>query len=134
MFMEKKVFLLFAFLCISCLGLNGCGKKSCTLTVVSSYSGSDELGQDLGSGKFSETISVSEGDILYENYSGEWVKDRSDCYEIIEIKKISDNGVVILLDEKEIELGYKRSKQVGSTYVVYDGINYSYSISFSKEE
>lgn len=121
---------------------SGCGKadkgKGCTLSVISSYGGYGVDGQDLGSGSFTESITVYGGDKLYEWDNGHWRSEKQPQYgfdpeAIISIIEIADNGVTIRVDGEETILAYSTEKAVDSMYVVDDGINYSYRIFFKKD-
>lgn len=114
--------------------LSGCEKTGCTMTVLSSYSGTGIDGQDLGSGSFSDTFSVAAGDVFYEDYNGHWKRENIIGNEnILKIIDISSDGVTVKIDDEEITLQYGRAEFVNSNYTVYDGKNYKYSISFLRE-
>ena len=82
------------FVCAIIFCLSGCGKTGCTMTVLSSYSGTGIDGQDLGSGSFSETFSVSAGDVFYEDYNGHWKRENINGNENI-LKIIDINNAVL---------------------------------------
>ena len=133
--MKIKRVIMMIFVCVIGICLSGCKKASCTINVVSSYGGYGEGGQDLGSGSFSDSFIVYVGDKLYEDFYGHWKRERKDKTEaiIIKIKKISDNGVTIASDDEEITIQYDSPQNIRSRYMVDDGLNYGYSISFSKD-
>lgn len=139
--MRVKRGMILAFICMIELCISGCGKTdqtlNSTLTVIASYSGYGEGGQDLGSGTFTDTFPVSAGDVFYEWFNGHWNKENqkyNNAEIILSIKEINDSGVTILLDEEEITMPYDSSKEIKSGYVVFDGQNYEYSISFTKDK
>ena len=131
----RSVIILF-LVCIIALCISGCeSANSFKMTVISSYGGYGIDGQDLGSGEFTEELSVSDGDRLYELTNGHWsLKPRSDFeVVIISIVDSDDNGVTIKIDDKTTYLNYNKKMNVKSRYAVDDGINYNYSIYFTKE-
>ncbi len=106
---------------------------SCTLTVVSEFSGYGVDGQNLGSGSFTETFSVTTNDALYEEASGHWRQNGEKSTEpMLTVKAIDENGVTLISGTQEITLGYGASKTIQSQRIVYDGQNYVYTISFAK--
>lgn len=125
--------------CLIGFCLSGCEKttdaeNNCTLNVISSYGGWGIDGQNLGSGSFSDTFAVSSGDVVYEDYYGHWISNsKNDYEEIITITEISSDGVVIRIEEEEITLQYDSWEQINSQYVVDDGRDYAYIISFSRD-
>lgn len=132
--MKIKNAILMIFVCAIIFCLSGCEKTGCTMTVLSSYSGTGIDGQDLGSGSFSETFSVSAGDVFYEGYNGHWKRENINGNEnILKIIDINNDGVTVKIDDEEITMQYGRAKYVNSKYTVYDGENYKYSISFSRD-
>lgn len=133
--MKLKSVIISVFACALGLCLSGCEKNSCMLNVISSYSGWGIDGQDLGSGSFYETFAVSPGDVFYEDYDGHWIRNGKNNYEeIITVKEINDDGVIIEIGENEITMIYDFSKHIESRYVVCDGINYEYSILFIRDK
>ena len=106
------------------------------MTVITNYGGHGYSGQDLGSGSFTETFTVSQGDVIYETDDGHWLINAKAPYSYIgKIATIAD------FDEEQITftygnsaastLGYGESIAVPSTFYIADGINYDYVISFS---
>ncbi|WP_297956915.1 hypothetical protein [uncultured Ruminococcus sp.] len=126
---------------LAVLMLAGCGTKeekkstaSCTITVKSVYGGYGEDGNDLGSGEFTESFTIHEGDEFYEDYGGHWLFERpkkSDCEMIAEIKKIGQDKVVWSVDGQEKNAVYSAVNKVSSKYTVADGINYNYEVTFT---
>jgi hypothetical protein len=134
--MKFKIGFLLMLFCIVGICISGCGKSNCTLSVVSSYSGHGEDGQDLGSGSFTNMFTVSAGDEFYEWNDGQWNRKNNKNYNaeiIILITKIDDNGVTILIDGEKTILAYNSTQNIKSRYVVCDGWNYEYGICFTKE-
>lgn len=113
----------------------GCGSRPhCTMTVVTSYGGSDMEGNNLGSGTFTESFTVSGGDIFYEEFGGEWTTDKTDMSEkdiIAVIDKVEADGVTVKYGEETVKLPYITEKKLQSNFIVCDGINYDYRITFS---
>ncbi len=108
--------------------------KSCTMNVSSHYSGWGEDGGFLGEGDFSEDITVTSGDILYETYDGHWVKKQNDRYSyeaIAEIKSVDGSEIVWSYNGSEYHTRYDRCSEVNSMYTVCDGINFDYKVTFS---
>lgn len=139
--MKFRQWILPVMILIMGLCFSGCGKtdkgQGCTLNVISSYGGYGVGGQDLGSGSFTESITVYSGDKLYEWDNGCWRSEKQPQYSfdpeaIISIIEVADNGVTIQVNGEETTLAYNTEKAVESMYVVYDGINYSYRIFFKK--
>lgn len=126
---------------LALLMLAGCGTKeekkstaSCTITVKSVYGGHGEDGGDLGSGEFTESFTIHEGDKFYEDYGGHWLFERpkkSDCEIIAEIKKIQQDKVVWSWGDQQKDVTYSAVSNVPSKYTVYDGINYNYEVTFT---
>lgn len=135
--MKMKVSIIMTFLSIIVLCFSGCEDTndplSCTLTVSSSYSGYGIDGQNLGSGTFTDTFTVSAGDEFYEDFYGHWTTENknNDKELIITIIEITDNEVTFINDEKEITIQYNCLQPINSKYLVYDGQNFEYNISFS---
>ncbi len=120
----------------SALVFSGCevqsDKENCNLTIAVSYGGCGIGGQPLGSGSFTDTLTVCEGDVLYEKYGGHWSKTSDDhTTPILAITSIDENGVTIRNDGSEYPVCYNNPQSIPSEFVVYDGINYEYKISFS---
>lgn len=140
--MKRKFRIGFILTIVLMLGilLTGCKDaepRSCDLSIFVTYGGCGEDGQDLGSGTFQDDFTVYEGDEIYEWFDGHWHKEnqKHDNAEVIlTVKKITDTSVTILLGEETTELKYKLPKEVKSLYTVCDGINYDYSICFTKSE
>lgn len=130
---KNVIMMIFVFVIGFCL--SGCEKSSCTINVISSYGGFGEGGQDLGSGSFSDSFTVSVGDKLYEDFNGHWKRESKNKNEaiIITIEEITDNGVTIKNDDEEITMQYDCPQKIRSRYMVDDGLNYGYSISFSQD-
>ena len=128
---------LLAFLLGMCLcGCTIAGKDSkCTLTVVTYYSGWGIDGQDLGSGTFVDTFTVSDGDEFYEWYNGHWHEEnqKNDNAEIVlSVKKVNEDSVTVQINGQEKVLKYDTIEKVNSTFVVFDGTNFCHSICFTK--
>ncbi len=125
-------------LCLVCMMLllfcTACADAvSCTLTVVSEYSGYGVDGQNLGSGSFTETFSVSQGDALHEDISGHWSKDAENNAEpLLTLKTIDEDSVTFTCGIQEITLQYGASQTVPSQHIVYDGRNFTYTVSFAQ--
>ena len=114
-------------------------KPHCTMTVTTNYGGTGVMGQELASGTFTETFTISEGDTFYETDNGHWLKNANDIltYEgkIVTVETFDADGVTFTYieydDEKEATVSYETVSEIDSTFVIYDGINYDYTISFS---
>lgn len=115
-------------------------RPSRTLTVTTTYGGSGVDGQDLGSGTFTESFRVCEGDTFYETDDGHWLKNSCNTMEYIseiaEIVSFGESGVTVSFTDEngnktEAAVGYNTDYGVASTFTVYDGINYEYSILFT---
>ncbi len=135
--LKMRAFITTAILSVFALLLSGCedinDTSNCTLTVSSSYSGYGIAGQDLDSGSFTDKFTVSAGDAFYEDFHGHWTtENKNDDKElIITIIEITENEVTFINDEKEITLQYNCLQHIDSEYLVYDGQNFEYNISFS---
>ncbi len=108
----------------------------CTLTVETSYSGFGVMGQPLGSGAFTQTFDVTEGDLFYEYMDGTWHPNDGARTPILRVERITEDGVLFTAhyrgEDQQSELAYDAEElyPVSSTFVVYDGINYSHGIRF----
>lgn len=140
--MKLRQAIILTIIFIMGLCFSGCGKtdkgQGCTLSVISSYGGYGIDGHDLGSGSFTESITVYGGDKLYEWDNGHWRSEKQPQYSfdpeaIISIIEITDSGVKIKVNGEETTLAYSTEKAVDSMYVVDDGLNYSYRIFFKKD-
>lgn len=113
---------------------NGNSGPHCTMTVETSYGGCGIDGQSLGSGSFVETFRVMNNDCFYEDFDGHWMKepkDMSDEQLIIKICGIEEDGITAVINDKEEKISYSSDCNVSSKFIVCDGINYGYVISFS---
>lgn len=121
-------------------------EQGCTLTVTTSYGGYGVAGQPLGSGSFETTFAVVKGDCFYEDDAGHWYQNicAGPFYEpILTVTDITDESVTVCgyspSDGEKAELtlafGEASPEYFPLSYnIVYDGINYTYSICFSKTE
>lgn len=125
-------------ICVLMIALAGCKKeKSCTLTVNTSYSGYGEDGQDLGHGNFSAEFTVSAGDELYEWGDGHWHKEndkRGNAQVILTVTDVGDDYVFFKYTGGDGAAEYGQTIPVKSTFVIFDGTNYSHYISFTTEQ
>lgn len=133
--------------------ITACGKKpvqqeegGVTLEVQAHYGGYGVTGQDLGSGTdIYEITGIKEGDIICETF-GE-LKKAEDPSEyngdpFLKIDSINEDGVKVLVTQGDYTMGYDRGKYgfnmlygVGSHFdslhYIYDGINYTYYLTFT---
>lgn len=123
-------------------------EKSVTLEVHAHYSGFGVTGADLGSGtRISEITGITEGDIIKEGL-GELVlvEDREDFKgdPFLTVSSINDDGVVVLVSHGDYSMGYDKGQNgynmpygVGThfdtTHYIYDGINNTYFLTFTRE-
>lgn len=134
--MSKKLLCIISTM-FTLLFVTGCGKINgprCTMTVVTSYGGCGIDGQDLGSGTFKESFTVSGGDIFYEEFGGHWTTDKKGMSEediIATIDKVEKDGVTVRCGDDTVKLPYLSEKNIPSNFVVCDGTNYDYRITFS---
>jgi hypothetical protein len=111
--------------CIVGICISGCGELNCILSVVSSYSGCGEDGQDLESGLFTNTFTFSAGDVFYEWNDGQWNRKNNKNYNaeiIILITKIDDNGVTILIDVEKLYWHIILSKTLNQNMLYVMGV------------
>ncbi|MBR4201420.1 MAG: dockerin type I repeat-containing protein [Oscillospiraceae bacterium] len=107
------------------------------LTVKTIYGGFGVTGQPLDSGEFETEFPVLEGDCFYEVSNGHWYQNVRVSTPILTIKKIEGSKITVSAqngengEEAVLELGEWKEGFPRSRYVVYDGINYSYSICFT---
>lgn len=108
--------------------------SACTLNILANYGGYGEDGTDLGSGSFNTTLEIKEGDVFYETYDGNWVKESNDgrYVNILTVERIKEDGVTVKVDKQRMNIKYGSKLDVWSTICVCDGINYSYVIEFSE--
>lgn len=114
-------------------------KPHCTLTLTTNYGGYGYSGNELESGSFTETFTVSVGDKFYETQDGHWLQNANNCYtyesRILTVESFDSDGVTFTYaeydDEKTITVSYETDSNVMSTLYVADGINYDYILSFS---
>ncbi len=110
------------------------------LIVNTSYGGFGVAGQDLGHGNFETEFRVTEGDRFYEDSQGHWyqnVRYKGINQPILTVEKI-ENGVITVSSanddktvKKELKLYEETESFPYSQHVVFDGINYTYSICFT---
>ena len=115
------------------------------LILESSYGGYGIAGQDLGSGKKTETYNIKEGDKFYEpapgggiwllNYesNGEdeikWLEPKI----IFEVVELENNQAKIKTNGKLEVINYNEECSPYSNFTVADGINYSYRVKIVKK-
>lgn len=106
------------------------------LILTAKYGGTGIAGQDLGSGTEQKIFNISQNDILYEPKSGGlWKlnnenKNNSTILEIIELK---EDTIKIKNNDKTYDIKYNQEFNISSNFIVYDGINYSYTIKIIKK-
>lgn len=108
-------------------------------TVTTRYSGHAVDGRDLGSGEFTEKFAVSKGDEFYETLDGHWIQDKTDFEPtVLKINDIDQNSVSLTFfhegERKETVIPFGGNLNVDSNFVICDGINYTYNISFSEND
>ena len=134
---EKMKIRFLYFLIAVCMFFSACvlNKPKCTVEIVTSYSGYGIDGQYLGSGTFSESFTVSAGDIFYEDYEGEWIlnpDDNSKYGEIIaEVTEINDSGAVIVIHGESHMIKYGTGRKVQGM-IIDDGYTYEYVLNVSE--
>lgn len=116
--------------------------EEATLVVETYYDGYGVAGQHLGSGGFMDSFEIKAGDILYENYNGQWFAETDEELksekQICKILGVTPENVSVLVTDfetgKEVEktLSYEKTIDVPSNFVIYDGINYSHKITFEQ--
>lgn len=123
-------------ICIAGMVIVGCGtKKKCMLTVDTTYGGTDEFGEDLRSGSFTETFEVEEGAVIYEDFGGHFTTDsegKNSSDISFTIKKITATGVVIIAEKHEKVISFGEKADRPSVFFVADGVNYYHTITFEK--
>lgn len=108
---------------------------SYTLQITTYGNGTSIAGEELDEVSFKENFAVSENMVFYETYNGHWKLKKDEYSEpIMTVKKINENTIIIQKtnEEKEIELEFNSTYQIPSDFVVYDGLNYTYTICFSQ--
>ncbi len=132
-----KVKIAFALLAL-CMIISGCGagKPKCTIEIVTNHSQYIEEEGGVVSGTFSETFTVSEGDVFYESDCGKWVLNPGDGSKyagvIAEITVIDDKGATVLIYGEETLTLYGRKRNIESQLVIYDGPSYDYVMTVSE--
>ena len=130
------------------LSLFACSKKPTAegtrtrikMKVHVTYGGCGITGKDLGHGTYDYVVKdVREGDIFEEEFNRrefkrltEKSRDNSADY-IIEILSVSDDSIKIAVHQTELDLNFDQEQHVPSGIVVYDGTNYDYTVTFTKE-
>ena len=116
----------------------------CRLEVVTHYGGYGVDGQDLGSGEFTQSFTVAEGDQFVDAmFDGQWIKNGTNYRNdpILRIEKITEEGVTVVGNLRENNLPNREETvipfdadpvKVSATFTVYDGINYTHEIRFSR--
>ncbi len=114
------------------------------LILEASYGGSGVAGQDLGSGTIKKVYNISDNDTFFEPFNGgiwelnlEENKDMLSFFsatEILKINKIEEDVIHLEFEGKEYIAKYDEKINVSSNIRICDGINYSYTIKFSKEK
>ena len=123
-------------------------EKSVTMEVQAHYSGYSVAGENLGSGTdIYEIKGITEGDIICEGF-GELKKvedpESFNGDPLLKIESINDDGVVVIVTQGDYSMGYDRGKYgfnmlygVGSHFdtlhYIYDGLNYRYYVTFTRE-
>ena len=117
-------------------------EQTAKMLVTASYDGYGVAGQYLGGGERSTAFTVKAGDVFTERMNGVWVQNPekdSEAAKLMEITAITDDGVTYLdytrgefPAEHTLPFGEK-SETLWSTpeYTVFDGINYSYRLTFA---
>lgn len=108
-------------------------------TVTTRYSGYAVDGRDLGSGEFTEKFAVSKGDEFYETDNGHWIQDKTDFEPtVLKINDIDKNSVSLTFfhegEMTEAVIPFGGNINVDSNFIIDDGINYTYNISFSEND
>ncbi len=120
-------------------------QKTAKMTVTAAY-GVFSGGRFIQRSESSEEFTVKEGDIFYESEDGVWRQSAQEIegaekMKLVKITSVTDEGVTYInytwgaqVLEWTTKYGEK-SDTVNSTepYIVYDGYNYSYHLTFSAE-
>lgn len=106
-------------------------------------------GRDLGHSRSELQYSIEAGDVFYENSDGTWttnpqelavmiVKNKEN-HIILTIEKIEKDDVTVTIRKEVVKndretktIAYGEYLELSSTFMVFDGINYSYKIEFMK--
>lgn len=120
-------------------------KGTVTMTVRTIYGGYGIAGNDLGHGEFTNEIKdLREGDCIYECIDGTLKTEfRNEDAWMLKIESIREYGVQIKVTEaasrndanRDYEvrtMEYDTEEHFYSMYVVCDGMNYDYMVSFTK--
>ncbi len=134
--MKVKIALLLLAVCMLFAGC-GAGKPKCTVEIVTNHSQYIEEEGGVVSGTFSETFTVTEGDVFYESGDGEWGLNPDDGSKyvggvIAEITAIDDKGVTAVIYGEETLTLYGRKRNIKSEMVIYDGPSYDYVMTVSE--
>lgn len=112
-----------------------------------SYGGTGVGGQFMGAGTRSELFPIAEGDTFCELMSGDWLRNPPEedfrSERVLQIDEIREDSVVYTCparsgsgDEAEESVtapyGMDNAQSVRGRFIVFDGINYSYTVRFLK--
>ncbi|MBO7449722.1 MAG: hypothetical protein J6U54_05075 [Clostridiales bacterium] len=104
------------------------------------YGGFGVTGKDLGHGTCDYVVrDVREGDIFQEEYGNKefkrlTLKSKDDSADyIIEVVDISEDSIKITSHQSDLDLSFDQEQHISSGIVVYDGTNYDYTVTFTKE-
>ena len=113
-------------------------KPRSVMTVRTSYSGYGMDGHKLAEGSFTESFTVSQGDAFYETSDGHFLLNAVHPYayegKVGEVTALDASSITLSLEgydgTQEVTLAYGETVEFPSTFVVYDGVNYSYALTF----
>lgn len=116
--------------------------EEATLVVETYYDGYGVAGQHLGSGGFMDSFEIKEGDILYENYNGQWSAENDEKLkgktQVCKVLSITPENVSVLVTDLETGMKAEKTRSYGETidvpssFIMFDGINYSHKITFEQ--
>ena len=118
---------------------SGCAKeKKVVLKVRAVYGGYGVAGQDLGSGEEKYKIKdIQEGTVIYEYMDNvlttELRSERAKDMWFLKIESIDDTGVKVVAREYSFLVRWDVEASFNSSFHVYDGVNYTYYLTFTKE-
>ena len=120
-------------------------KDTVTMKVRTFYGGYSIAGEDLGHGEFTNEIKgLKEGDCIYESFDGTLKTEfRDEDAWMLKIESIGEDSLEIKIAEVgyrdddtrgsySCSMKYGTEKHFDSMFVVYDGMNYDYLVSFTK--
>ena len=133
--MKIKILLITLAICVIFAGCAS-DKPKCAVEIVTSHSRYDEETQKVERGTFSESFTVSAGDIFYEDFDGKWILNPDDNSKysgiIAEITAVDDDDATVIIYGEETVIRYGTGRKISSDMIIYDGPSYNYVLNVTR--